>query len=235
MSKIKEQFYKNVKVECNKQNIKLTDLEERVGVAQGYYNKMTRSGPNGLPIDIIDKTAQILNVSKGDLLDKKYSAESTNYQLVIDFVDKLIQDTRNKKLQWEYLRDGYDFCDNPCFSYSHGFFVEREYVSDDGTRHHFLECNSARQPHGGYYVSEIYQSSNLHGNTIYLVHGSSAFDIWEIYIENSIMECVYSNQDKSMEILPIQINELIECIRVRMNDLSMSDAARTFINEYMSS
>lgn len=82
---------------CNEKNIKISELEEEVGLSKGNLSRWAKSCPSA--IQNLANIAEILNISVDYLLD-------TNTRLLAsdnNVLDILISETKNRSIVWQKL------------------------------------------------------------------------------------------------------------------------------------
>lgn len=76
-----ELFVLNTKYLCRKRKIKLKDLEERIGVSQGYLNQTLNSGSVSLRFETVLKIIDELDVSVDEMLSEDFEKQERIRQL----------------------------------------------------------------------------------------------------------------------------------------------------------
>jgi len=81
---------------------KIGELEELAGVSTGYLSRANKEdNTSKLTIDLIAIIAQVLEVSIDKLVYYDLASISANERKVIDFIEKLGQDTEQGSIDWE--------------------------------------------------------------------------------------------------------------------------------------
>lgn len=86
---------------------KIGELETEAGVSLGYISRMSKEGNAKPGIDFIMKTAEALNVSVDTLLRVDLSSLTATEKYLISFLEKLVKDTFDDKLDWQMETAGY--------------------------------------------------------------------------------------------------------------------------------
>ena len=112
MSKNIDALYKSV-------GIRMTDVDELVGVSTGYVAKgIAPDSGRRLSVDIVLRLSRLFNINMDDLLNTNISAPTKDLKQAVDFIIKLKSDTEEGIIHWnQYTRDyKYTEIDNLLFS-----------------------------------------------------------------------------------------------------------------------
>ena len=91
----------NIDYLAKKKNINRKQLEEAAGVSQGYISRLMKDGNSTkLTVDVIMNIAHLLNVTPNTLLLKPLDEESEKVAVKIEFIYKLISETKSNRLKW---------------------------------------------------------------------------------------------------------------------------------------
>ena len=91
----------NIDYLSKKKNINRKQLEEAAGVSQGYISRLMKDGnTTKLTVDAIMNIAHLLNVTPNTLLLKPLDEESEKVAVKIEFIYKLISETKSNRLKW---------------------------------------------------------------------------------------------------------------------------------------
>lgn len=117
----------NIALLLKKSNMKIGELETAAGVSLGYISRISKDEKAKPGIDFILNTASALNVSVDTLVKVDMTVLTPTERYLVSFLEKLIQDTRADKLDWnretqDFLNcqqeaDQYGFTDHPLFRY----------------------------------------------------------------------------------------------------------------------
>lgn len=97
----KKILFDNISYLLKKRDMKIGELETQVGVSLGYISRTSKEGNTKPGIDFIVNTAKVLGVSIDTLLRVNLSGLTPNEMYLIDFLEKLVRDTQEDKLDWQ--------------------------------------------------------------------------------------------------------------------------------------
>lgn len=129
-------FVQNVFAFLKERNMKMSELEQILGVSTGYISRLTKPGTDKkLSIDLVWKIAQLFGKTLYELIQTDHSELTSHEQYLISFINKLCADTTADKIMWNVERsDDLNRLDissinrgegHPLFSYER-FFSEDE-------------------------------------------------------------------------------------------------------------
>ena len=123
---------------------KIGELESEAGVSPGYISRTTKESNTKPGIDFIMNVADALNVSVDTLLRVDMSRLTPTEQYIITFLEKLVKDTLDDKLNWQTETAGYlnrrletdmnGYCDHPLFSMENFYEQGETEYPDEVTR-----------------------------------------------------------------------------------------------------
>lgn len=91
----------NIDYLAKKKGINRKQLEDAAGVSQGYISRLMKDGnTTKLTVDVIMKIAHLLSVTPNTLLLKLLNEESEKVAVKIEFIYKLISETKSNRLKW---------------------------------------------------------------------------------------------------------------------------------------
>ena len=126
----KNRFINNVRFLAEKRNLKMKDLETAGGVAIGYFSRLKQGEKNVAPgAELLIAVAEKLSVTVDALLTYDFSQISETEAEVMQYLDKLITETKSRKLAWQEDPAGY---------------LDTTLVNPDGTVPHPLFTNNPR-------------------------------------------------------------------------------------------
>lgn len=97
----KQQMLDNITFFLQEFSKKIGELETEAGVSPGYISRITKDEKTKPGIDFIVKTADALNVSVDTLLNADFSEMTPTERYLVKFIEKLIRDTQEDKLDWD--------------------------------------------------------------------------------------------------------------------------------------
>lgn len=119
-------LFKNISFMLKKLGKKVGELEAEAGVSPGYISRTSKDENTKPGIEFIMNVANAFNISIDTLLKVDMSYMSPTEQYLIPFLEKLISDTFDSKLDWqretaEHLNkklcvDVNGICDHPLFT-----------------------------------------------------------------------------------------------------------------------
>ncbi len=98
----KNRFINNVYALTAKQGLKIGELESHCGVSIGYFARLRQGRKETAPgADFLLAVAGQLSVSVDALLTFDFEASSESEQLLLNYMEKLIQKTRDGSMLWQ--------------------------------------------------------------------------------------------------------------------------------------
>lgn len=161
-------FINNVYNLANRRNLKIKDLETGCGVSLGYFSRLRQGEKNIAPgADFLLAVSEKLSVSVDTLLTSDLSKATESEGEMLLYIDKLIRETRSRKLSWQEDFAGY---------------LDTTPLRTDGSPIHPLYTTRTVDPKDGFYYHtmfhasltdlvpvKVYGSIFPHGRTLYLV------------------------------------------------------------------
>lgn len=97
-------FKANIEYLCRKYNIRIGELERYAGISAGYISRtIGDNSQKKMSVDIAWKLAKLFNVSIMDLIGSKMEDIKGNTALLLQFLDKLIDQTEAGEHEWQDL------------------------------------------------------------------------------------------------------------------------------------
>lgn len=91
----------NIYALSKERGVKIGDIEEKAGMSKGYLSRVSKPDYQGSPsIEMLDSIAEQLGVGIDFLVNYSPETLSVNEQFVMEFIDKLIQQTFSGKVEW---------------------------------------------------------------------------------------------------------------------------------------
>jgi transcriptional regulator with XRE-family HTH domain len=118
---------------AKEKNIRIGDLESRVGVSAGYFSRLNKKDSTASPsIEVITATADFLEIPIDILIACPFDGLSITEKYLIDFIDVIIENTRTEKIVWNCTSKEEFFADfNPDHD-QHDLFYNNEIDPIDG-------------------------------------------------------------------------------------------------------
>ena len=122
----KELVFNNIEYLIKESNKKIGEVEKEAGVSTGYISRCSKEDGPKPSIDFIVSVAAQLDVTVDALLNDKFGDMNPTEAYVYKFIQKLIRDTQEDKLEWikesaEHLNRMEDNeegkCEHPLLSY----------------------------------------------------------------------------------------------------------------------
>ena len=172
----KEILFSNIYHLLKVREIKVGELESYVGVSAGYISRINKEQSTKPGLEFIIKVADKLGVTVDELLSVNFEGLTNTELYIINFLNKLTEDTRAEKLLWEresaeYLNrldsDGFGNVDHYLFSVESVKHVHEDrvlvndevvYVSDTFGNQTFIhgDCYNLRLKNEAYlYLMDI--------------------------------------------------------------------------------
>lgn len=94
-------FFKNINYLLKAKGIKIGELESYAEVSTGYVSRVKKEENSKPGIDFIVKVAEKFEVTVDDLIGVEMEKLTNTENYIINFLNKLIEDTQSEKLMWE--------------------------------------------------------------------------------------------------------------------------------------
>ena len=99
----------NIGYLIKKNNMRLGDLERLLGISPGYISRTAKENSGKrMSIDIVWKIARIFGEDLGRIVTVRLDEIKGNTAVLLKLVDKMIRQTEDGKLEWEYCYRGDD-------------------------------------------------------------------------------------------------------------------------------
>lgn len=145
-------------------NMKIGDVENKVGVSAGYFSRLSKEDNQAIPsLETICNIADLLNVSIDALLYLDLNEMGAQDKLVSDFILRLIDQTTSGKLLWTRGDKNTVYVDIQNWD-DHPLYEEVEYKDDD-----FIDYNDP-----------LYKFKY---NTVFRNAGDILGEFYEVYLE----------------------------------------------------
>ena len=100
----KSRLISNINFLIQSQNRKVGEVEETIGVSQGYLSKLSKPANKQVPsLDTVCRLAALFGVSVSDLIYTNYPILTKGDRQVHDFLATLISQTTCEEISWEEL------------------------------------------------------------------------------------------------------------------------------------
>ena len=94
----------NISFLIKKHGIRLGDLESLLGISTGYISRTAKENSGKrMSIDIAWKIARLFNIDFGRFISVDLSESKGNTAMLLRFIEKMIRQTEEGKLQWEIM------------------------------------------------------------------------------------------------------------------------------------
>ena len=138
-------FINNVYKLASRQNLKIKDLETGCGVSLGYLSRLRQGEKNIAPgADFLLAVSEKLSVSVDMLLTSDLSNATESESEMLLYLDKLIRETRSRKLAWQE-----DF----------GGYLDTVPLRSDGSPLHPLYTTKTMNPKDGFFYHTMFHPS----------------------------------------------------------------------------
>ena len=210
----------NIHYLIKKNNMRIGELETKIGVSLGYFSKMLKGDNSSIPsTEIIYNASRVLNVNLEELLTIDLSTIDETEEKVISFIDKLISSTKNKKSEWS---ENHPSMLSPYSELPPMFEVDHDLAEGDLVKYKSSFFNSMEKGFadivGDYYIT-IYNESLIYFMMVRLPYGINEFYFgYEMYILKNDrlmpicceLDCYNSFAFKEMEILYKEIRRSLK-------------------------
>ena len=99
----------NISYLAKKNNLRIGDVEKMLGISAGYISRTTKEGSGKkLSIDVVWKIARLFETSINALINTDLRVPSTNTDLLVMFLSKLLKDTHEGIINWIF-EGGYEY------------------------------------------------------------------------------------------------------------------------------
>lgn len=207
-------FINNICFLRKSRNIKVSELEEMVGVSSGYFSRLAKS-PSSFPgIDILLKLSNIFRISVNILVSNDVCKLGADKITVAEFIEELKNRTLDNTLNW-------------CFATSSLATIKRIRCVDENLEE--LNKRVGGRPLVAQYRKDIevkivpYEMDTYNGSysmlEIYLVKG-----------KRNIFVCKTDELDYSIQ---CEIAELNQIIMKKLTDSILTNEARDVLNDLL--
>ena len=94
----------NIAFLIKKYDIRLGDLENLLGISAGYISRTAKENSGKrMSIDIAWKISRLFNIDFGRLVTIELAEDKGNTAVLLKFINKMIKQTEEGKLQWEFI------------------------------------------------------------------------------------------------------------------------------------
>lgn len=95
---------KNIAYLLKKYGLRMGDLEKLLGISAGYISRTVKENSSKkLSIDVVWKIAKLFEISVQKLIEDDLSDLSGNKGILVDFMDKLKEQTQCVEIEWDNL------------------------------------------------------------------------------------------------------------------------------------
>jgi transcriptional regulator with XRE-family HTH domain len=245
----KRRFFDNVRFLLKEQpNVKIGQIEKEAGVSLGYMSRMEKEGNTTDPsVEFVVTAAKLLGTSLDVLLFVNLTALNPTEKYLFSFIQKLIGDTIDDKLDWE--RDSADslnhmdadingYVQHPLFSIE-TFLEEGENgYPDNVTR---IVFSSHSFDHHTYVNDDCFRLSMKNNSTLYLMDicksvykagdsDSYAKEIW-MYTPGGGSQFLISNKD--MPQIADQVDLLFSTLKESLRHPRVKKEVKSVIDAFM--
>ncbi len=250
----------NIENFISEKNIKIGDFEKSIGVSAGYLSRLKARIDNGedvVPtVPILNNISHVLGVSMDMLINFDIPSRHDNLTTLIRVLDKLINDTNEKKIEWypcneealkyrgddispslfereKDLEEDFDEDENvDKSSIILGRGDSEEYARRFGKCSYKSKFGSLIKTNGTTYTTFIKDSDidvHIIGVSVYNMQG------WDVYIEEYGYEakCLFTTLEEPTDMLTDKVKDLIECIGRNRRDAIISSDLKKIIDEYL--
>lgn len=224
----------NIKVLAKKYNLRIPDVENLVGVSNGYISRTVNpDSKKRLSIDVVWKLAKVFKVNMEDLLDRDLTEPPKSIIPVRDFLEKLDLDTAESQIHWKNLGRKYNESTSDFYTISQdeeGKNVASFIPPDSGWSVDLAGDIYAATVN--YRTLYIMAAEDLFEDNVVLIYTKRTIDVgFEEYKE--VLELLCNTSTDSSGILSARANSLLNTIKLHEKDFTVSDDAKSFIDGYL--
>lgn len=241
----KVRFFSNLYWLIKEKGKKLGELEKAAGVSVGYFSRINKEGSNTIPtVEVVAALASELGVSMDTLVFGNFLEPTVTEEYLIDFLERLLQDTRKDAIIWE--KEGKAYLSNKAvsnrdISSPHPLFS----VSYDGKREYQFKSYYHDRRDDVSIIDDCYHVPLGEGNTAYLMCVGTSDDTsnslgnqqreYELYIVNKDLEvsgvCHTQGQDK--DVFWEHLQRLYDAAIEQCHHTQIAPEVRSIIDAYM--
>lgn len=252
----KDLLVRNITYFIKEQNRKVGEVEDTIGVSQGYLSKISKSTNKQLPsIDTINRLATMFEISIDDLLFTEFPIASRNEKDMREFLETLQEQTKNDEIWWmdENYKDLlYKFSNDERESHPLFDLEEAKQLVDDKTKYNvnYLYRPLLKSLFGGtltYLYDRCFRIDRQCGDSIYLlkaVNQENFTDNVFYALAVSYQEDCYGGPIEMTEVIltedeqqgregPLSLKRLYQLIESCVGAIRLSSKASEFINLYV--
>lgn len=237
------QLIRNIGTLLRKHGLRMGDLENALGISTGYISRTSKPGSSKkMSIDIVWKIARLFDVGLQSLIESDLSAPSTNTNLVLRFISKLLKQTGEEEIVWE------DSCEALC-AFENYLFDTGVMINTDKHRtryrptdhlnpeyEFFCEgmvyvCKDIRP---GWYLAVLpYVSEKLGTSNIDFIFFRTVGKIVDGRVDTCEVErCFYSTDDPHNDVCSAGY-ELYRLIDAKAIDTQLTKSVKSWMTEYL--
>jgi len=222
----------NIYYIAKEKNIKIGDLESVAGVSSGYLSRLAKEGnESNASIDTLDSIANTLGVSLDLLISYDFTELSGTEKYMIDFLNKMINQTKENNIKWEYytLKKFYDYEDET------QIITSKIRVNDynNGYSYYslFRQCNLKM-------IDEIYlyYIDTLNYIILSKVNNEKNETAYEMYLDKISygVDTLCSSHDGTNKIFSKLLEELYILVQKQVRQPSLNEYTKEILDAFMS-
>ena len=219
--------------------LRISDLEELLGVSAGYVSRTVNpDSKKRLSVDIVWKISAIFQVNVDDLLNIDFQILTQSLRDVIEFFEKLRQETNGAKIHWNNEGKNKE-------KYVGLFFKELEEGELDGTKRYQYAPNGYASETKAVALTDDFFYVKTSIGILYLLplenrFGEKGYDLYRYTgVENydsryeTDLDLICSTFDDKSNTLKGKCDELFKSVKLRELDFVISDSAKILIDRYL--
>ena len=221
-------------------SLRISDLEELLGVSAGYVSRTVNpDSKKRLSVDIVWKISVIFQVNIDDLLSIDFQVPTQSLRDVIEFFEKLKQETNEAIIHWNNKGSNIEY-------HKGLFFKELEYFGLDGTKQYGYAPDGYENATKAVGITDDIYSAETSIGELYLLplenqYGEKGYELYrytdrEEYDSSYVttdLDLICSTFDDKSNTLKGKCDELFKSVKLHESDFIISETAKSLIDRYL--
>lgn len=207
----------------------MQDLETLLGVSNGYVARtMGKDSKKRLSIDIVWKIARLFQINVSDLVNADIDPPAAALQPVIDFVESLINQTREGLIHWENHGTVSDGTTKPLFSGRDS----KKYDPENNSKEDGILCEDIYTIDSNVGVISFVKNvrDTNPGFDIYVIEETYDPEYDRSY---AVTSKICNTHEEKTGRVEKKCEELLEEIKLHASDFVVSDTAKDLIDRFL--
>ena len=225
MSLMTELMLSNIQIKLKEKGMLKKELEEKCGVRVGHIGRKD----SRYTIELVCEIANILGVTPGELLFLDFRNNTNNLKKLIAYLDKLIKETEQGRLEWQTCSDLMDViytAEDPLCG-DEPWLYKRKFDDNFGKQGQLLDVMYVSRGFGREFRLMKARVDGIEGWELY------SLPVNEQKMVSGDAVGIYSTFSQSCEIITHKIYDLIQAILMSGQDMYMSYDAKEEVSMFL--